>query len=213
MCLLAGSSQATQIIYIWPFFNTDHHYFGQACLLTWGNLSLLPPHHIPKRSVKSNTHTQRQTHCYWFKADGVLWVGPIAGEAGKSSPPPHKCSSCTASVCDMLMHTCMHQGLLHELVLSVCECGRGRPSVCQYVLMPHIWFPNFPPLPSPPLSSAPLHRDVRTLFCFFRTGGRGWWRGCLMSDGPEYRTSTFFLSSSVFASCLLDCFVPLSLCL
>lgn len=79
-------------------------------------------------------------------------------------------------VCDICMHTCMHLGLLYELVLSVCECGRGRPSACQYVLMLHIWFPNFPPS-LPALPSAPLHRHVRTLFCFFRVGGwraEGW---------------------------------------
>lgn len=42
--------------------------------------------------------------------------------------------------------------------------------------MPHIWFPNFP-LSLPALPSAPLHRDVRTLFCFFREGGGEdvWW--------------------------------------
>lgn len=92
----------------------------------------------------------------------------------------HVCVACTACVCDTCMHTCMYLGLLYELVLSVCECGRGRPSACQYVLMLHIWFPNFPPsLPPslPALPSAPLLSDVRTLFCFFRVmvvEGGGW---------------------------------------
>lgn len=102
-------------------------------------------------------------------------------------------------VWDIRMHACMYLSLLYELVFSVCECGRGRPSACQYVLMLHIWFPNFPPL-LPTRLSAPLHHDVRTLFCFFRVAVGRWWRGCLMSDGPAYRTSTFFLSSSVSAS-------------
>lgn len=73
-------------------------------------------------------------------------------------------------VWDTCMHARKYLGLLHELVLSVCECGRGRPSACQYVLMLHIWFPNFPPtLPALPL--APLHRHVRTVFCFFSVEG------------------------------------------
>lgn len=104
-----------------------------------------------------------------------------------------------ACVWDIHMHACMYLSLLYELVFSVCECGRGRPSACQYVLMLHIWFPNFPPL-LPTRLSAPLHHDVRTLFCFFRVAVGRWWRGCLMSDGPAYRTSTFFLSSSASAS-------------
>lgn len=102
-------------------------------------------------------------------------------------------------VWDIHMHACMYLSLLYELVFSVCECGRGRPSACQYVLMLHIWFPNFPPL-LPTRLSAPLHHHVRTLFCFFRVAVGRWWRGCLMSDGPAYRTSTFFLSSSASAS-------------
>lgn len=105
-------------------------------------------------------------------------------------------------VWDIHMHACMYLSLLYELVFSVCECGRGRPSACQYVLMLHIWFPNFPPL-LPTRLSAPLHHDVRTLFCFFRVAVGRWWRGCLMSDGPAYRTLTFFLSSSASASSFL----------
>lgn len=105
------------------------------------------------------------------------------------------CVVCTPSVWHI--NTCTYRGLLYELVRSVCECGRGRPSACQYVLMLHIWFPNFPPT-LPALPSAPLHRDVRTLFCFFSVEGREWWRGCVMSDGPEYRTTTFSLSSPLF---------------
>lgn len=115
---------------------------------------------------------------------------------------------CTRDIC---MYTCAYLGLLYELVLSVCECGRGRPSACQYVLMLHIWFPNF--LPSlPALPSAPLHHDVRTLFCFFWVvmvvveGG-----GCLMSDGPEYRTSTVSLSLPLSLPLLFSIFLLFNL--
>lgn len=73
--------------------------------------------------------------------------------------------------CDICMHTCMHLGLLYELVLSMCECGRGRPSACQYVLMLHIWFPNFPPsLPSPQLPSTAMSGHC---FVFSGWGGDG----------------------------------------
>lgn len=58
----------------------------------------------------------------------------------------------------------MHVWLLYELVLLVCECGRGRTSACQYVLMLHIWFPNFPPCSSPP----PPCQDT---VLFFQGGG------------------------------------------
>lgn len=74
-------------------------------------------------------------------------------------------------LCDM--QTCMYLGLLYELVLSVCECGRGRPSACQYVLMLHIWFPNFPP--RPPLGSPQLRCQDTVLF--FQGDGGGVWGG------------------------------------
>lgn len=77
-------------------------------------------------------------------------------------------------MCDICMHMCMYLGLLHELGLSVCECGRGRPSACQYVLMLHIWFPNFTPSlppssihppcpPSLPFSSPPPQCQLTVL--------------------------------------------------
>lgn len=70
-------------------------------------------------------------------------------------------------VCDTRTHMFTYLGLLYELVLSECECGRERPSACQYVLMLHIWFPNFPPsLPSPP----PPCQDT---VLFFQGGGGG----------------------------------------
>lgn len=77
-------------------------------------------------------------------------------------------------VCDICRHMCVHLWLLLlllcDLMRSLCECGSGRPLACLYVLMLHIWFPNFlPPLsgcpPSPPTR-------VRTLFCFFKGIGR-----------------------------------------
>lgn len=101
------------------------------------------------------------------------------------SPRVNVCAVYVWPVSDICMHTRMHLGLLYELVLSVCECGRGRPSACQYVLMLHIWFPNFPPS-LPALPSAPLHRDVRTLFCFFRVGwGWGLDVGGVMEGMPD----------------------------
>lgn len=77
----------------------------------------------------------------------------------------------------------MHLGLRYELVLRVWECGRRRPLACQYVLMLHIWFPNFP-LSLSALPSAPSTEMSGHCFVF-----SGWWRGCQMSDGPECRTS------------------------
>lgn len=77
----------------------------------------------------------------------------------------HVCVLCSQG--DICMYPHKHLGLLYELVLQVWECGRRRPLACQYVLMLHIWFPNFPFSPAA-LPVAPLHRDVRTLFCFFR---------------------------------------------
>lgn len=68
------------------------------------------------------------------------------------------------------MHACMYLSLLYELVFSVCECGRGRPSACQYVLMLHIWFPNFPPLLPTRLSAPPPPRCQDTVL-FFQGGG------------------------------------------
>lgn len=80
----------------------------------------------------------------------------------------HACVRGLYSLC--VSCACMYLGLLYELVLSVCECGRGRPSPCQYVLMLHIWFPNFPPsLPSPRLPST-----VMSGHCFVFSG---WWWG------------------------------------
>lgn len=124
---------------------------------------------------------------------------------------------CTRDIC---MYTCAYLGLLYELVLSVCECGRGRPSACQYVLMLHIWFPNF--LPSlPALPSAPLHHDVRTLFCFFWVvmvvveGGDVWWVMALntgrqqspshflclcLSSSPSFCCSISFLFHTIYTS-------------
>lgn len=87
------------------------------------------------------------------------------------------CAWSVQPMCDTCMHTCVYLGLLYELVLLVCECGRGRPSACQYVLMLHIWFPNFPPsLPSPRLPST-----VMSGHCFvfsgwrWGDGGDVWW--------------------------------------
>lgn len=76
------------------------------------------------------------------------------------------CGIRAGPACDIRRHTCMHLGLLYELVLSVCECGRGRPSACQYVLMLHIWFPNFPPSPQHPSTAMSGH-------CFVFSGRGG----------------------------------------
>lgn len=82
--------------------------------------------------------------------------------------PMHVCVVCAGFVGRM---QCMYLGLLYELVLSVCECGRGRPLACQYVLMLHIWFPNFPPsLPSLRLPSTTMSGH-----CFVFSGWR--WGG------------------------------------
>lgn len=79
----------------------------------------------------------------------------------------------------------MHLGLLYELVLRVWECGRRRPLACQYVLMLHIWFPNFP-FSLSALPSAPSNEKSGHCFVF-----AGWWRGCQMSDGPVMQHITF----------------------
>jgi len=47
----------------------------KASSLTRGNPSPL------LQKPNTHTHTQRLTHPYWFEADGVLWVGPIAANA------------------------------------------------------------------------------------------------------------------------------------
>ena len=99
----------------------------------------------------------------------------------------HVCVACAACVWVTCTQTCVNLGLLHELVLSVCECGRGRPSACQYVLMLHIWFPNFPPCFPPSLNPCPPLRSPR-LRCqdtvlFFQ--GWWWWRGGGAGDGGD----------------------------
>lgn len=118
------------------------------------------------------------------------------------------CKLC-ASQCFPLMHehgrvlysqgdTCMcahmHVGLLYESVLRVWECGRRRPLACQYVLMLHIWFPNFPlslsALPSAPTTEMSGHR-----FVFFRVmegTSDEWW--------PWMQDITFPLSFFVCSS-------------
>lgn len=86
---------------------------------------------------------------------------------------------------DICMRPHMHLGLLYELVLRVWECGRRRPLACQYVLMLHIWFPNFP-FSLSALPSAPSNEMSGHCFVF-----AGWWRGCQMSDGPVMQHITF----------------------
>lgn len=115
-------------------------------------------------------------------------------------------------VCDICMHMCMHLGLLYELVLSVCECGRGRPSACQYVLMLHIWFPNFPPSPPcPPLSSPPPRCQDTVLF--FQGGERGvmegmsdeWWPWIQDINILSLSFCLYLSSSSSFCSSIALC--------
>lgn len=84
-----------------------------------------------------------------------------------------QCSIYGLRMCDICRDMCVHLWLLRDLVRSVCKCGSGRPLACHYVLMLHIWFPNFPPS-VPGRNPPPSSTHVRTLFCFFRgLEGRG----------------------------------------
>lgn len=92
--------------------SNEHGSWPEISLLWWSNTS--------STVVEITQHAHKDGHAiYWFEADGVLWVGPIAAQAKEIPLPP--CHTAAASVpgfSDSDTHD--------ALVFAVTSCGRKK---------------------------------------------------------------------------------------